>query len=138
MKGSFVKYSILAMFLLIGCRENRGDSSASVQQSRKDGLLVAEYIVPFGADLGEYRPIEVWVETPPGSSEQQIIVRLAGPHHGREPRVQIAGLDDMQYRGIWSERSGPPYERWIAPRPLPDMITLERDGRKIQIQRKAK
>jgi hypothetical protein len=107
-----------------------------VEQSRKRGAFVAEYLVPHDAQLGEYRPIEVWAETVAPSRGQQIIVRLAGPHHGSQPRVQIAGFDETQYRGIWSERDGPPYERWAAPSPLLDVLTLERDGKKIDVRRK--
>jgi hypothetical protein len=129
---------VLVIVLLAGCREHHGDSSASVEQSRKRGVFVAEYLVPPDAQLGEYRPIEVWAETVAPSKEQQIIVRLAGPHHGGAMRVRIAGFDEMQYRGIWSERDSPPYERWAAPNPLPDVLTLERDGKKIEVRRKTK
>ena len=138
MISSSVKCGViaLAIILLTSCGEHHGDTSASVQQSRKNSLLVAEYAIPSGAELGEYRPIEVWVENVPPSSKHEIIVRLAGPHHGGTMRVRIAGLDEMQYRGIWSERNGPPYERWAAPTPLPDVLILERDGKKIEIHKK--
>jgi hypothetical protein len=125
------------MFLLAGCREHHGDTSASVQQSRKSGQFIAEYSIPPGVEVGGYRPIEVWVECVPPSSEHEMIVRLAGPHHGGTMRVRIAGIDEMQYRGIWSERNGPPYERWAAPSPLPDVLTLEREGKSIEIHKKA-
>ena len=128
---------VLAIVLLSGCSERHGDSSASVEQSRKRGVFVAEYLVPHDAQLGEYRPIEVWAETVAPSKEQQIIVRLAGPHHGGAMRVRIAGFDETQYRGIWSERDGPPYERWAAPSPLPDILRLERDGKTVDVPRKA-
>jgi hypothetical protein len=68
---------VLAIVLLSGCGERRGDSSASVEQSRKRGVFVAEYLVPPDAQLGGYRPIEVWAETVAPSKEQQIIIRLA-------------------------------------------------------------
>jgi hypothetical protein len=124
------------MVLLAGCREHYGDSSASVEQSRRRGILVAEYAVPANANFGDYRPIEIWVETVAPSGEQQIIVRLAGPHHGRQPRVRLTGFDETQYRGIRSERDGPPYERWAAPSPLPDILRLERNGKTVEIQKK--
>jgi|KBSSwiStaDraftv2_1062776.scaffolds.fasta_scaffold2537713_1 hypothetical protein len=138
MSTSLVKSTplLLAAFLLTSCGEHRGDTSASVQQSLKNSLLVAEYVVPSGAKLADYRPIQVWVESVPPTGEHQIIVRLAGPHHGGTMRVRIADIDEMKYRGIWSERNGPPYEHWAAPTPLPDVLTLERQGKKIEIRRR--
>lgn len=50
-------------------------------------------------------------------------------------RVRIAGLDEMQYRGIWSERNGPPYERWAAPALLPDTLRLERNGKAVEVEK---
>ena len=127
---------VLAVVLLSGCSERYRGSSTSVEQSRKKGVFVAEYLVPRGAQLGEYRPLEVWAEASGPAKEQRVILRLAGPHHGHQPRVQITGLDETQYRGVWSERNGPPYERWAAPSPLPDVLTLERGDKKIEIHRK--
>ena len=134
---SFTKLAVLIFAAIFcgGCREHHGDSSASVQQSRSKGIFIAEYAVPQTADLGDCRPIEVWVEAAP-SGEQEVIVRLDAPHHGGALRVRIAGFDEMQYRGMWSERNGPPYERWAAPSPLPDKMRLERNGKTIEIQRK--
>ena len=112
------------------------DSSASVRQSRSRGLFIAEYAVPSDAVLGDYRPIEVWAESAPRSTEHWIVVRLKGPHHGGTNRVRIRGFDDTQYRGIWSERNGPPYEMWVAPDPLPDTLSLERDGKHIDVRKR--
>ena len=126
---------VLAAALFSGCREHHGDSSASVKQARSRGVFITEYAVPAIADLGDCRPIEVWVETA-SSGGQEIIVRLDAPHHGGALRVRIAGFDEMQYRGMWSERNGPPYERWAAPSPLPAKLRLERNGKTVEIERK--
>jgi hypothetical protein len=37
---------------------------------------------------------------------------------------------------MWSERNGPPYERWAAPSPLPDTLRLEYNGKAVEIQRR--
>jgi len=138
MSRSLLKFTlfVVTMILFSGCREHHGDSSGSVKQSRNRGLFVAEYAVPANAGLGDCRPLEVWVETAPPSGEHQVIVRLDAPHHGGTLRVRIAGFDEMQYRGMWSERNGPPYERWAAPNPLPDVLILERKGKSVEIRRK--
>ncbi|MHA3774509.1 hypothetical protein ACXR0O_23540 [Verrucomicrobiota bacterium sgz303538] len=131
--------SILTFLLLAACdREGEYPSSASVKHSRSRGILVAEYNVPAGAALERYRPVEVWVEFIPDSTERQLVVRLDGPHVDREPRVRIRGIDDSYYRFLWSERNGPPYEMWKAPEPLPDVLTLERGGDKVQLERRSK
>ena len=44
----------------------------------------------------------------------------------------------MDYRAIWSERGGPPYEVWVAPNPLPDTLTLERDTKKLELHKRTK
>jgi hypothetical protein len=139
MRTSLAKLAplVLAAALFSACREHQGDSSSSAEQSRKRGLLIAEYSVPATADFGDCRPREVWVETA-RSGEHEVIVRLDAPHHGDAMRVRIAGLDEMQYRGVWSERNGPPYERWAAPKPLPGKLRLERNGKAVEIERKAR
>ncbi len=139
MRAWLAKFTLLILvaILLGACREPQRPSSSSVEQSRKRGVLIAEYSVPETADLGDCRPREVWVETA-RSGEQEIVVRLDAPHHGGPMRVRIAGLDEMQYRGIWSERNGPPYECWAAPSPLPDKLRLDRNGKMVEIVRKTK
>ena len=145
MRTSLAKISalVLATVLFLGCREHQepllGPSSASIKQARSRGVFIAEYSVPAIADLGDCRPIEVWVET--SSSErwegqQEIIVRLDANHHGNTPRVRIVGFDEMQYHGMWSEPNGPPYERWAAPSLLPAKLQLERKGKTVEIERK--
>ena len=89
--------------------------------------------MPTNADLGRYQPIEVWVER-----SDRLVVRLKGPHVDTEPRVQVQGLTDTDYRTIWSERGGPPYEIWAAPKPLPDKLVLERDNQKLELQKRTK
>jgi len=143
MRTSLEKISrlVLATVLFVGCREHQEPrpSSVSIKQARSRGVFIAEYAVPAIADLADCRLIEVWVET--SSSErwegqQEIIVRLDARHHGGAPRVRIAGIDEMQYHGMWSEPNGPPYERWAAPSPLPAKLQLERKGKTVEIERK--
>ena len=138
MHASLARFTlpVLAAILFSACSKDH-ESSSSVAQSRERGVLIAAYSVPATADLGDCRLREVWAETA-RSGEQEIIVRLDAPHHGGAMRVRIAGLDEMQYRGIWSERNGPPYERWAAPSPLPDKLRLERNGKAVEIERKTK
>lgn len=124
------------LFVLAGCSRYHGDSAASAADARKRGVLVAEYAVPSDADLGPYRVLEVWAESLPSGGDTQLVVRLQGPHHGGSHRVQIAGLDESHYRGIWSERGGPPYERWTAPQPLLNILTLTRDDQQVQVERR--
>ena len=124
----------LVLISRCGARDG-GSSSTSVEQSRDRGVLVAEYRVPAGAALGPYRPAQVWVENHSASGERRLVIRLDGPHVDTEPRVRVAGLDDTQYRGVWSERNGAPYEVWAAPDPLPAVITLERGGTRIDLVR---
>ncbi len=128
--------SILSFVLvaLAGCQEY-SQTSVSVDQSRKRGLLKGEYAVPGDADLGDYQVLEVWAETDRESGVQQLIVRLNGPHHGEQPRVQVVGLDETQYLSIWSERDGPPYVVWAAPDPLPEVLSLQRGDKKIDLTR---
>jgi hypothetical protein len=122
---------------LAGCDRGAAarPSSSSAAQSRERGLLVATFDVPADAVLGEYRVLETWVERHPASGEDRLVVRLKGPHVDQEPRVRVAGLDDLHYRDIWSERNGPPYEVWLAPNPLPDVLTLQRGGKQVQVRR---
>ncbi|WP_146518777.1 hypothetical protein [Stieleria varia] len=82
---------------------------------------MAEYVIADDAKLGPYTPLEVWIE-----EERKLVVRLKGPHVDTEPRVDIEGLTDLDYRSIWSEREGPPYEVWLAPDPVPDKLVLLR------------
>ena len=115
--------AVVLAVALAGCDRRSGTrpSSSSAAESHSGGLFVAGFDVPADTDLGDYRLIETWVERHPNSGEQRLVVRLKGPHVDREPRVRIAGLDDLHYRGIWSQRDGPPYEVWLAPTPLPDV-----------------
>lgn len=125
---------VTTLFAISGC-EHRGSSSNSVKQSRSRHLFVAEYSIPFDATLGPYRPVEVWIESGSQSSHKLLVVRLKGPHVDQEPRVQVADLTESDYRAIWSEPNGPPYEVWAAPDPVPDKLTLEREGMKITLLR---
>ena len=132
-----VSGALALMVLAVGCARPHGDSSASVTDARRRGLLVAEYAVPSDVDLDRYRVLEVWAEHVPARGDTQLVVRLQGPHHGGWHRVQIVGLDDeAHYRGIWSERGGPPYERWTPPLPLPATLTLTRNGRRVQVEKR--
>lgn len=100
-------------------------------------VLITEYAIPANVDLSEYRPIEVWIESSK-ARVQQIVLRLDGPHIGGGDlyRVRIAGTGIEQFRGIWSERDGPPYVCWTAPNPIPDALTLEYEGKSVEIHRK--
>ena len=121
----------------IGCApEPTPPSSSSAAQARSRGVLVAEYTVPDKASTGEYRVVEVWVERAGGTRELLLVVRLAGPHVGTEPRMQVAGLKETDYRTVWSERDGPPYEVWSAPTPLPETLTLRRSDTEVQLRRR--
>ncbi len=124
-----------ALVLIVGCQRYY-QTSVSVDHSRKRGLLNAEYAIPNDGDLGEYQVLEVWAETDRDSAEQHLVVRLKGPHHDTEPRVHIVGLDETQYRSIWSERNGPPYEVWAAPYPLPNVLRLKRGDKQVNLIRR--
>jgi hypothetical protein len=121
-----------AIVFLVGCHQHY-QTSDSVDHARKRGLLIADYVVPDDANLGEYQVLEVWAETDRESGTQQLIVRLKGPHHGTEPRVQIAEPGNVQYLSIWSKRNGPPYEVWAAPDPIPEVLKLQRGNRTIEL-----
>jgi len=125
---------VFALVPLVGCQRDY-QTSTSVDHSRDRGLLKAEYVVPNDAELGDYRIIEVWAETDRDSGTEQLIVRLKGPHHGTEPRVEVAEPKNVQYVSIWSERNGPPYEVWAAPDPLPEVLTLPGGDKMIEITR---
>jgi len=132
-------FSIFAVLLLAafsGCEHQAGTrpSSSTAAQSRDRGLLVAAFKVPADADLGDYRLIETWVERHE-SGEHRLVVRLQGSHVDQEPRVRIVGLDDLKYRTIWSERNGPPYEVWLAPSPLPDVLNFQRGDKEVEVRR---
>ncbi|MEO1971946.1 MAG: hypothetical protein ABGX07_10345 [Pirellulaceae bacterium] len=86
----------LALVPLAGCQQYY-QTSTSVDDARKRGLLKAEYVVPHDADPGDYQVFEVWTETDHASGTEQLVVRLKGPHHGKEPRVQVAGPEQVQY-----------------------------------------
>lgn len=120
------------LLFAFGCDARRvGSSSTSIGDARSRGILLAEYAVPENAKLGPYQPLEVWIE-----DDRKLVVRLKGPHVDREPRVNVRGLTDRDYRSIWSERNGPPYEVWLAPDPIPDIIVLERDPESIELHRR--
>lgn len=127
--------------LIAGCEDPppKGPSSASVAHADDRGILVGEYHVPPGTKIGKYEILELWIERHEGMEENRLVVRLNGPHVDSEPRVRIEGLDDVEdYRHIWSERSGPPYEVWAAPEPVPDHLTLVGQDRKVTIRLKTK
>jgi hypothetical protein len=131
-----VKTALLVLLLsvLTACKRKADrSSSASVADARRAGILTVDYVVPTNADLGRYRPIEVWVE-----QGDRLVVRLKGksPHVDTEPRVRVQGLTDTDYRTNWSERGGPPYEIWAAPEPLPDVLVLERDNLEVELQKR--
>lgn len=131
----FAAILMFAAILLVGCGEHTRDSSSSIREAKTKGIFVAEYVVPPNADLGDCRPVEIWVEEVIPSGKRQIVVRLQMRHHGGALRVRIAGLDEMDYLGIWSERNGPPYERWAAPDPLPLILRLERNGKAVEVRK---
>ena len=135
--AAFAIFAAILSVALAGCEREAGPrpSSSSAAQSRERGLFVAGFDVPADADLGEYRLLEAWVERHPDSGEQRLVMRLKGPHVDREPRLRIAGLNDLQYRSIWSERNGPPYEVWLAPDPLPDALKIQRGDKEIEVRR---
>lgn len=131
-----MRVALVAMPLLllcVGCNRRGGSSSYSVEDARSRGILVAEYAVADGAKLGHYTPLEVWIE-----DDRKLVVRLKGPHVDTEPRVNIQGLTDLDYRAIWSERNGPPYEVWLAPDPIPDTLVLQRGEESTVIHRRNK
>jgi hypothetical protein len=136
-RATFPILAALLLAALAGCERETGarPSSSTATQSRDRGLFVAGFDVPADADLGEYRLLETWVERHPDSGEERLVVRLKGPHVDQEPRVRIAGLDDLQYRSIWSERNGPPYEVWLAPSPLPDVLKFQRGDKAVEVRR---
>lgn len=114
----------IAVLFTVGCNGARvGSSSYSVEDATSRGVLIAEYSVPEGAKLGPYEPVQVWIE-----DDRKLVIRLKGPHVDTEPRVNVLGLTDRDYRTIWSERDGPPYEVWLAPDPIPETIVLERES----------
>ncbi len=115
-----------------------GRSCASIAHAQSRGVLVASYEIPADSTLGRYKVVEVWVESRQDKKWEQLVVRLSGPHVDREPRVQIEGLEEDSYRHIWSERGGPPYEVWSAPSPLPNSLTLTRDGKSVSVNKKQK
>jgi hypothetical protein len=138
---SILQLALLVCGLCASCRPNPlgAPSSASVDHARERGILVGEYQVPSPSKLERYSVREVWVERHAASKSNWIVVRLDGPHVDTEPRVQVTGLDSMDdYRGIWSERSGPPYELWEAPEPLPNPLVLTRDGNTLTLPIKIK
>jgi hypothetical protein len=125
----------LVLALLAGCNPKRiieGDSSFSVGAAKRAGILTAEYAVPENADLGRYRPLEVWVE-----KGTDLVVRLQGPHVDLEPRVRIQGFPAYSHPSIWSEPGGPPYEIWAAPNPLPETLVLEREGKTVTVKKRS-
>ena len=131
-----------SVFMLVGCSASHDQRySRSVKQSRRRGDFVAEYRVPDSTQLGRYRPVEVWVESVSrrDGDENTIVVRLRGPHADSEPRVHIVGRRIQEdYRGIWSERNGPPYEAWAAPEPLPETLVLSNDSVVVVLARETK
>ena len=120
------------LLIALGCDARRvGSSSISTEDARNRGVLVAEYTVPDNAELGQYQPLQVWIE-----NDRKLVVRLKGPHHDSEPRVNVRGRTASDYLSIWSERDGPPYEVWLAPDPIPDTIVLERDSKLLELRRR--
>lgn len=125
---------VFAFVPFAGCQRYY-QTSTSVDHSRGRGLLKAEYAIPDDAEIGDYRIIEVWAETDRVSGTEQIIVRLKGPHHGTEPRVELVEPKNVRYVSIWSERNGPPYEVWAAPDPLPEVLKFHGGDKTIEIAR---
>lgn len=126
--------SLATVFLLalcVGCSKRVGSSSYSVEDARSRGLLIAEYSIPVGVQMGPYVPLEVWIE-----KDRKLVVRLNGPHVDAEPRIAVRGLTDTDYVTIWSERGGPPYEIWTAPDPVPESLVLERGEFSLEIHRR--
>lgn len=131
----------LMAFSLVGCDDTpqSGSSSGSAEQAKKRGILIAQYNVPSNAQLGKYTVKQIWIERHRSSGEDRLVVRLKGPHVDSEPRVNVDGLDyDEDYRSIWSERGGPPYEVWLAPSPLRDPLVLSREKQALELPLKTK
>jgi hypothetical protein len=122
---------ISLLLVCVGCSRRTGSSSYSADDARSRGILVAEYTIAPDAKLDPYTPLEVWIE-----DGRKLVVRLKGPHVDTEPRVKIQGLTDREYRSIWSERDGPPYEVWIAPDPIPDTLILQRGENSTVVRRR--
>lgn len=121
---------------LVGCdgTPKSGASSGSAEQAKKRGILIAQYDVPINGKLDKYLIRQVWIERHGSSNEDRLVVRLEGPHVDSEPRVKVYGLDYYEdYRSIWSERGGPPYEVWLAPSPLVDPLILSRNGQALKL-----
>ena len=97
------------LFTLVGC-DTHYQTSVSAHHSLERGLLTAIYSIPENNKLGDYTVLEVWCEIDQESQVEHLVVRLKGPHHGEEPRVEIVEPEGMIYRSIWSQRDGPPYE----------------------------
>lgn len=117
--------ALIVLCLTLGCDQSH-PSSVSIEDSQRRGRFIAEYRPVGTTQLGEYRVLELWVEDGSQGAGPWLVVRLKGPHHGAEPRVEVAGVG--RYRTIWSERDGPPYEIWEAPEPLPASLLLEGGG----------
>ncbi|QDS98276.1 hypothetical protein HG15A2_15490 [Adhaeretor mobilis] len=128
-------FQSVAIVALVGCNPDY-QTSVSIDHSLKRGVLRAKYAVPRDSELGDYSVLETWCEIDNESGEEQIVVRLKGPHHGEEPRVKIIEPEGMLYRSVWSQRDGPPYEVWAAPVPLPDVLKLRRGNMEIELLRR--
>jgi len=114
-----------------------GSSSGSVDQARRRGILVAQYDVPPSSKLGQYTLVEAWIERSSEGNETRLVIRLKGPHVDHQPRVEVTGLDYMEdYRHIWSEPGGSPYEVWAAPMPPSNPLVLTREGTEVKLHLK--
>jgi hypothetical protein len=121
---------------LAACGSDSRPSSNSIAQAESKALLINRYVPVGETSLGGYEVREVWAERSERYESDVIVVRLFGSHYGDEPRVRIRGMKEFDYLAIWSERSGPPYEIWKAPIPLPSTLVLERDGKEIILEKK--
>lgn len=122
---------LLLLSLCVACNREERVSSHSIDDARARGVLMAEYAIAEGVKLGDYTPLEVWIE-----DEGTLVVRLKGPHVDAEPRVQIQGLNHLDYRCVWSERNGWPYEIWLAPDPIPETLELKRGQQATIVRRR--
>jgi len=92
--SSTIATALLLLLLICGCgAPGVGSSSRSIAEAEARGILTVEYAIPTHAEIGGYRPLEVWIEDP-----RRLVVRLKRPHVDSEPRVNVCGLMEHDYR----------------------------------------
>ena len=133
---SNMRFSALLVIVscLVACERTRYETTVSVEHSRDNGLLFAQFSVPQRNSIGRHAVVEVWGETNADSGLRQLVVRLDGPHH-LAPEIRIAEFGDDQYAATWSERNGSPYKVWDVAGLLPDTLTLMHGVEEIRVTR---